>query len=70
MHDEAWQIAADETRWTWTQIECVLARIAFAEAQLRIERAWPWLLLAKASTGPLVETFERLPFGPPENCSD
>jgi hypothetical protein len=39
MHDEAWQIAADETRWTSTQIECVLARIAFAEAQLRIERA-------------------------------
>jgi hypothetical protein len=39
MHDEPWQIAADETRWTSTQIDCVLARIAFAEAQLRIARA-------------------------------
>jgi hypothetical protein len=39
MHDEAWQIAADETGWTSTQIDCVFARIALAEARLRIERA-------------------------------
>jgi hypothetical protein len=31
-HDE------DETGWTSTQIDCVLDRIAFAEAQCRIER--------------------------------
>jgi len=28
-HDEAWRIAADETGWTSTQIDCVLDRIAF-----------------------------------------
>jgi hypothetical protein len=37
-HDEAWRIAADETGWTSTQIDYVLDRIAFAEAQCRIER--------------------------------
>jgi hypothetical protein len=36
--DEAWRIAAGETGWTSTQIDCVLDRIAFAEAQCRIER--------------------------------
>jgi hypothetical protein len=38
-HDEIWMIAADETGWTSMQIDCVLARIALAEAQRRIERA-------------------------------
>ena len=37
-HDEAWRIAADETGWTSTQIDCVLDRIAFAQAQCRIEK--------------------------------
>ena len=39
-HDEARRIAADGTgAWNSTQIDCVLARIAFAEAQRRTERA-------------------------------
>jgi hypothetical protein len=37
-HDEAWRIAADETGWTSTQIDCVVDRIALAEAQCRIEK--------------------------------
>ena len=37
-HDEAWRIAADESGWSSTQIDCVLDRIAFAQAQCRIEK--------------------------------
>jgi hypothetical protein len=37
-HDEAWRIAADETGWSSAQIDCVLDRIAFAQAQCRIEK--------------------------------
>ena len=39
-HDEARRIAADGTcAWTSTQIDRVLVRIAFAEAQHRTEKA-------------------------------
>jgi hypothetical protein len=37
-HGEAWRIAADEIGWTSTQIDCVLDRIAFAQAQCQIEK--------------------------------
>ena len=38
-HDETWQIAAEETgAWISTVVDCVLARIAFAEAWRRAEQ--------------------------------